>query len=151
MLSIENRWIGHAALITSVILLTGCSERDERPTPTQTPTAPPTQSPAARSEALPHYVPPGQTIIASLDDATGSANLGRFAVTTKDVFVYLSCEGPGVIRIVMDNVGDFPLDCSPSDPAPSTNQFQVSEIADYSVEIESQPGQRWAATVALPN
>lgn len=86
-------------------------------------------------------------MLASLDDASGSADIGAFAVESDIAWVYLTCEGTGEIRIVIDPIGSFPLLCEDTGTA-SANQFQVSDYQEYSVRIEPGPAQTWAVTVA---
>lgn len=80
-------------------------------------------------------------MLASLDEATGSADVGRFPVTADVAWVYLTCSGTGEIRISIDPVGSFPLLCEDI-AAPSANQFQVSDYEEYAVRVEASPGRR---------
>ena len=97
-----------------------------------------------------HVLPPtGQTLLGFMDNVMGSAAVGTFPVTTTSVSVYLTCAGKGAIKIVIDPVGSFPLECEATGAA-SANRFQVSGYGQdhFSVSIAAQPGQVWAATVA---
>jgi hypothetical protein len=135
------------ALAALGLLLAGCGSQPD-----------PFMSPESRTTAQPtvhrldHHdpTPEGYQILASVDDRDSPGPVGVFPVTKKDAFVFLSCYGKGGIVINIDPVGEFPLPCS-TDPTAgaSKNQFQVSDYDQFRVTIDSRPGQRWAATIAV--
>ncbi len=97
--------------------------------------------------AVEHVEPEGMTVLDTQDEMTGSASLGSFPVTKDVAWIYLTCWGSGPIRINIDVVGSFPLECDET-ATTSINQFQVTGNGQFSVDIEAQPGQVWAVTVA---
>lgn len=147
--------VGVALGIGLVVALAGCTYTDND-TPSGTPSLPSiTMSPAATPtfsapKSIEHYTPPGEDVVGSIDEQTGSATLGPFHVKSKFVKVYLTCLGQGNIVINPDGIGTFPLPCTPDAVAPSVNEFQVNHLEKFKININAEPGQRWAATVAFP-
>ncbi|QTX04855.1 hypothetical protein [Agromyces archimandritae] len=96
-----------------------------------------------------HYQPDleGQRVRGFLDDVVGSAIVGQYPVQKDIVHVYLTCVGEGEIRIEIDPIGVFPLDCAATGVA-SANQFEVSSIPEFTLRVEGSPEQRWAVTIA---
>lgn len=55
-----------------------------------------------------------------------------------------------MLQLKIDTVGDFPIPCSSeSEPLPIANSFTVAHVENYVIDVESAPGQVWAATVAV--
>lgn len=143
-----------AGVVLVAITLTGCTYATDDDKPSSAPpalTSTPTLTPSfSAPESIDHYVPEGEKVIGSIDEQTGSATLGVYPVESKIVKVYLTCFGTGTIRIDSPEIGSFPIPCIPDDVVPSVNEFQIDHLKKYTVGVTSEPGQRWAATVALP-
>lgn len=137
--------------IVYVVTLTGCAiDRPVgAPTFAKSPSALDGSTAGPSSTNVVHYEPnlEGQVVRTSMDNVEGSAKVGVFDVTTDNVFVYLTCVGNGEIRINVDPLGSFPLDCATTGAA-SMNQFEVALYDTYGISIESGPGQVWAVTIA---
>ena len=134
------------------VTMTGCTyETDDDKPSSAPPTSTSTPTPSfSTPESIDHYVPEREKIIGSIDDQTGSATVGVYPVKSKIVKVYLTCFGKGTIRIDSPEIGSFPIPCTPDGVVPSANEFQIDHLKKYTVGVTSEPGQRWAATVALP-
>lgn len=134
------------AVMMTLSACTGDNGHEERASPgdSATASAPSTDGPLR----VEHLVPPGDvTVLKTLDNQTGAASLGAFPVRKKFAFIYLTCSGPGVIKIDVDPLGSYPLVCDEIGSG-SLNQFQVDDQKSYTVKVQAAPGQTWALTVA---
>lgn len=143
-----------ARTTTSVIVgallvgaLAGCTPNDSSPTPPPTSVTSTTANTQKPME-ITAYSPPGEKVIASLDNQTASNSAGAFDARSKFINVYLTCAGPGNVFIKVSGIGRFELPCLEDDVVPSTNQFEVSSIKSYEVSVESKNNQKWALSIS---
>lgn len=132
--------------VFAVAALSGCSNASD-PVPSD-PTSK-THSPSPFPVSAEHYtsLPDDQVIVAAVDDKTGTATLGSHESKKRNVLVYVTCSGPGQIKIVFQPLGSYPLVCNQTG-AGSLNTFGLAVGSSYTVSIEGGAGQVWAATLA---
>lgn len=153
-----RQWVGRSGMARTtasvivgaflVVALAGCTPNLSSPTPspTRTETTSPTTSAQEPSEVT-SYSPPGEKVIASLNNQTSSNTAGSFETGSKFINVYLTCAGPGNIFIKVSGIGRFELPCLEGDVVPSKNQFEVSSVKSYELSVESTENQKWALSM----
>lgn len=130
-----------------VASLAACTPNNSSPKPPPTAVATTSAASTQTPMEVTAYSPPGEKVIASLDNQTASNSAGAFDTRSKFINVYLTCAGPGNIFIKVSGIGRFELPCLEGDVVPSTNQFEVSNIKSYELGVESANNQKWAISI----
>jgi hypothetical protein len=97
-----------------------------------------------------HFTPAegtGETVIKTADNQEGEVAIGDFTARQRYALVYVTCAGPGNIRITLEPFGTYSLKCAATGIG-SRNQFEVGAGRKYSVSIDGDRGQTWAVTIA---
>ena len=124
----------------------GCSYSQPDPTePSPTPTVKPI------AEVL-HPEPDAaiSKVVAFLDSQRGQQSVGTFTRENDILFVDLTCVGTGVVDVVIQGVGDFPLPCTPAGLQQTHSEFDISFVDTYAVSVVATAEQLWGITISIP-
>lgn len=144
----SHRLTAGAAIVLAALSVGGCSDT---PQPEPTRTAAPTSTPTPSNVV--HLTPAeetGETVIKTVDNQQGAVAIGDFTARQRYALVYVTCAGPGNIRVTLEPLGTYPLQCAATGIG-SRNQFEVGAGRKYSVSIDGDRGQTWAVTLAEAN
>lgn len=139
-----------SAAAVAALTLSGCTSSSHHggSAPSHHATATALATPESLPATVKHLVPPaGTQVLTTLDSRMGTVAVGTWPVTKKFAEVYVTCVGPGDIKINVSEVGIYPLVCDQTG-AGSLNTFQVDDQKTFTVTIDSPPSQKWAVTVA---
>lgn len=107
---------------------------------------------AEAAGGLSHHVPADLfEILDTRDDQIADTSIGPLETGgAENAFVFLTCTGGGTITVALAPDTSTPIECADDTPAMTTTRIDVAGRGEFTIDVTTEPGQTWAATIATP-